>query len=316
MSRRPHAVSLSRGRACLALAAALALASAPPLPAHDSPEHSVELLTARLHREGRSAALLCERAQGYRELGRLAEAEADLTAAWAAEPANLDAANTLARVQFHRGQPGPALATLSRALDRSGSDTARAPLLLTRAEIRAAQGEPTAALADCERALATAGEPDPEWYLLRAQLQLRAGRPAAAAAGLQRGFEQTGNAVLEAEWIDALIDAGDARAALGRIAGPLDQSRWRSSWLLRRARARLVLGDNVRARGDARAALRELELRLQSPRPDPSLLLDRGLAHALLGETKAARQDLDAARAAGAEPGATWRLEARLDAAR
>jgi tetratricopeptide (TPR) repeat protein len=298
------------------VATALALAAAPPLPAHDSPEHSAELVTARLQREGRSPALLWERAQHYRELGRLAEAEADLAAACAGDPANLDAANTLARVQFQRGQPTPALATLERALAQAGSDAARAPLLLTRAEIRTAQGDAAAALADCDRAFAAAQDPDLDWYLLRAQLQLRAGRAAAAAAGLERGFAQTGSAVLEAEWIEALIDAGQAQAALARIEGPLADSRWRSSWLLRRARARLVLGDNVRARGDARAALRELEERLQTPRPDPSLLLDRGLAHALLGETNAARGDLTAARAAGAEPGATWRLESRLAAAR
>lgn len=310
MSRRRPAASLR------ALAGALALAAALPLSAHDSPEHGVEQVTARLEREGRHADLLCERARYYRELGRLPEAEADLAAAWAAEPGHLEAANTLARVQFHRGQPRQALATLDRALTRAETDAARTPLLLTRAEVRAAQGDAAAALADCDRAFAGAGEPELDWYLLRAQLQLRAGRAAAAAAGLRRGFEQTGNAVLEAEWIEALIDAGEARAALDRIEGPLAESRWRSSWLLRRARARLALGDTSRARGDAHAALRELDTRLQTPRPDPSLLLDRGLAHALLGDKAAARRDLDAARAAGAEAGATWRLESRLATAR
>lgn len=279
--------------------------------AHDSPEHVAEELTALLQRGGRSAELLLQRATQYRELGRLAEAEADLRAALEVEPSSLGPANDLARVQLHRGHAAEALATLDRALDRSPAD-ARAPLLLTRAEIRAAQGDFRTALADCDRAFASTEAPELDWHLLRSQLQLRAGKFAEAATGLQKAFEQTGSAVLEAEWIDAMLDAGQAKAALERVEGPLADARWRSSWLIRRARARLVLNDRTRARGDLHAALTELNERLHPTRPDPSLLLDRGLAHSLLGDAAAAGADLAAARAAGAEPGSAWRLESRL----
>ncbi|MFM1768660.1 MAG: hypothetical protein RJA22_1189 [Verrucomicrobiota bacterium] len=310
-SRRPPRPAPALGRLLVLL---VALGPA-PLPAHNSPDHNAEAVTARLAREGRSAALLCERAHHYRELGRLADAEADLAAACELAPGDLDAANQLARVQFQRGDTTRARQTLDRALPRARSAGERAPLWLTRAEVRAAAQDYAAALADCEQAFA-ASDPDLDWFLLRAQLQLRAGRPADAAAGLRRGFEETGNAVLEAEWIEALIDAGQATEALGRIEGPLAASRWRSSWLLRRARARLALGDRVRARGDLHEAVRELDSRLVATRPDPSLLLDRGLARALLGDRTAARADLDQARRSGAEAAATWRLESELAATR
>lgn len=319
---RPAAPSRATGRAsgwshAGAVLACLVLLLPVPSPAHDSPEHVVEQLTAEMDRDGRSAARLCERAVQFRELGRLAEAEADLAAALEAQPDNLGTANDLARVQWHRGQAARALTTLKDALAHAATPEEQSPLLLTRAEIRTAQGAHTEALADCDRAFGGGATPDLDWYLLRAQLQVRAGRAADAAAGLKSGFEHTGNAVLEAEWIEALIDAGRARDALDRIEAPLADSRWRSSWLLRRARARLALGDATRARGDLHAAIRELNTRLEgSTRPDPSLLLDRGSARALLGDLDAARQDLKAARAAGAEPISRWRLEARLDGVR
>jgi len=302
-----------RGIGCLLAGICATLAPIPAI-AHDSPEHVVEQLTADMHRDGQRPGLLCDRATQYRELGRLAEAEADLSAALAAEPGNVSAANDLARVQLHRGHPTNALATLDRAIHRAANAEDRSPLLLTRAEIRATLGEHKAALADCNNAFSQGVLPDLDWYLLRSQLQLRAGQPAAAVAGLKQGFEQTGNAVLEAEWIEALIDAGQPRLALERIEEPLAQSRWRSSWLLRRGRARLELGDTTRARGDLREAIHELDARLEAPRRDSALLLDRGLAHALLGEHAAARRDLEAAQSAGADPGTTWRLESRLAA--
>jgi tetratricopeptide (TPR) repeat protein len=148
--------------------------------------------------------------------------------------------------------------------------------------------------------------------LQRSQLQQQLGRHDAAAAGLKQGFEQTGNPVLEAEWIDALLDAGQARVALERIEPPLAESRWRSSWLLRRGRARLALGEAVKGRGDLHAAVTEINERLNEVRPEPSLLLDRGFALALLGDAAAARRDLAVARQSGAEASSIWRLESCL----
>jgi hypothetical protein len=116
---------------------------------------------------------------------------------------------------------------------------------------------------------------------------------------LTDGFEATGSAVLEAESIEAMIDAGYAAPALARIESKLVVGRWRSSWLIRRARARLAIGDESSAHEDLRAAIEEIDERLRPDRPDLNLLIDRGVAHALLGNRVAALADLKTAREHG-----------------
>lgn len=284
--------------------------------AHDSPEHVVEWLTARMSEQGKSADLLWRRAAEYRELGVLESAASDLREAVALKPDFLVARADLGRVQLRQGKAALALETLNEAVSAAGDEVSRAPLYLTRAEIHADRGELADAARDCERAIGATTGPEPDWYLLRGQMLLRLGKASEAAAGLKQGFEQTGSAVLEAEWIDALLDGGQARTALERIEPLLAESRCQSSWLLRRARARLALGQTARARGDLHAAVTEINERLNPARPEMHLLLDRGLALALLGDTTGANRDLAAARKAGADATAAWRLEARLAAKR
>lgn len=282
--------------------------------AHDSPEHVVEQLTARISEQGKSADLLWRRAAEYRELGVLDSAARDLREAIALKPDFLVARADLGRVQLRQGRSALALKTLNEAVSAAVDEASRAPLYLTRAEIHADRGELTDAAADCERGIKATTGPEPDWYLLRGQMLLRLGKPVEAAAGLKQGFEETGSAVLEAEWIDAELDAGGVRAALERIEPLLAESRCQSSWLIRRARARLALGQTARARGDLHAAVTEINERLSPARPEMHLLLDRGLALALLGDTAGASQDLAAARKAGADATASWRLEAQLAA--
>jgi tetratricopeptide (TPR) repeat protein len=267
-----------------------------------------------MNEQGKSADLLWRRATEHRELGALESAASDLREAIALQPEFLTARADLGRVQLRQGKTALALETLNEAVLVASDEASRAPLFLTRAEVHAERGELAAAGADCERAIGACPAPEPDWYLLRGQILLRLGKAPEAAAGLKQGFDQTGSAVLEAEWIDAMLDAGMARAALERIEPPLAESRCQSSWLIRRARARLALGQSARARGDLHSAVTEINGRLSPARPEMTLLLDRGLALALLGDTAGASDDLAAARKAGADAAATWRLEAQLAA--
>ena len=301
-----------RGVAAL-LIAAVAFLCPRYAAAHDSPEHVVEALTARMKERGETADLLSRRATEYRALSQLAPAARDLQAALKLQPDLFAAHADLARVQLQLREFASARATLDRAIARAPDEATRAPLRLVRAEVHAASGELNQALSDCELAFAATPAPEAEWFLQRSQLQQQLGRNAEAAVGLKQGFDQTGNPVLEAEWIDAMLDAGQTRVALARIEPQLAESRWRSSWLLRRGRARLALGEAVKGRGDLHAAVTEIDERLSAVRPEPTLLLDRGFALALLGDAAAARRDLAAARQAGAEAASTWRLESCLD---
>ena len=283
-----------------------------PVAAHDSPDHVVEALSVEMARTGTNASLLWQRATEYRALGRLAPAAKDLQHALSLDPRFILAWSDLARVQLNRNRASEALASINRALELAGDEGSRAPLRMVRAEVENALGRPDAALADCERALSTGTAPEADWFLARGQLQLRLGRYAEAAAGLKKGFDQTGSAVLEAEWIDALIDGGKYREALELIEPRVAEARCQSSWLLRRGRARLALGDTLRARGDLNATITEINGRLHRTQPDAALLAERGLAAALLGDAAAARRDLASARRLEVDEATLLRLEVAL----
>ena len=283
-----------------------------PAVAHDSPEHVAEALSVEMARTGTNTTLLWRRATEYRALGRLSSAAADLQHALSLDPKFMPAWSDLARVQLSRSRASEALSSINRALVLAGDERSRAPLRMVRAEVEATLGRPDAALADCERALSAGAVQEADWFLARCLLQLRLGRYVEAAAGLKKGFDQTGSAVLEAEWIDALIDGGKHGEALQLIAPRLIDARCQSSWLLRRGRARLASGDAVRARGDLNAAITEINSRLHPTQPDAALLAERGLASALLGDEAAARRDLATARRPDVDEATLLRLETAL----
>lgn len=275
--------------------------------AHDSPEHEVEFLTTRMSHVGKSASLLMRRAAEYKALGLLDKAAADLTEAIRLEPKGPAAYADLARVQFAQEKLVEACTNVSRSIALTADASQRGPLYLLRAHIQAARGLATEALADCEL---SARRDDQDWYLIRSQLQGQLGRHDAQVAGLKEGFERNGSIVLEIEWVEAMIDAGQFRPALERINDHLNRLRWRSSWLLRRARA--LKGMKADFQPDALAALAELNQRIKLDHPEPTLLLDRALAYALLGKPTEATNDLSLAKKHGIPPASCARVEALL----
>jgi tetratricopeptide (TPR) repeat protein len=304
------------GRVTGALTVLLALSLPLRAPAHDSPEHVVEMLTARMELVGERPDLLWRRATEHRVLRDLPAASRDLKRALKLNPRFLSALTDLSRVQLAQGQRRRALWTTDRAFAFVPDEAGRAPLRMLRAEIFAEGGNMKQALIECDRALRHSETPALDWYLTRSQFQSRAGRFDEAIAGLKAGFERTGSAVLEVECIDVMLDAGRFDEALQRIEPILADSRWQASWMVRRARARLAAGEVSDAHADLLAAIRELNQRLASPRPDPGLLADRGLASALLGDAAPAQRDLQQAKRLGADAETVRRLELALAALR
>ena len=275
-----------------------------PLWAHDSPEHEVEALTLRMAKVGKTASLLMRRASEYRALSDLEKAAADLKEAIALEPKLPAPYAELARVQLAQEQLTEACDNATRSLALIEDSEERGAVFLLRAQIQAARSRPGDALADCDLA---DREDDLDWYLTRSQAQAQLGKLEARATGLKDGFERNGSIVLEIEWVEAMIDAGQYQPALERINGRLNQLRLRSSWLLRRARALKGLKADFQA--DAQAALTELNRRIKPELPEPTLLLDRATASALLGQTDSAKNDLEAARKRGIPASACRRVE-------
>lgn len=279
--------------------------------AHDSPEALVNRYSALMSAHGVTPLLLAKRAEEYAVLGELDKAATDWEHLLQLQPRSLNALTELSKVRLDAGRLTEAMTSVNQALALATRPEEQAQLYLIRAHIHRARGDVTNALADCERFFVHP-VPDLDAFIIRSQLQLRLQQGEAAVAGLREGWERTGSAVLEAHWIEALIDAGRPAEALTQIELRLPETRWQSSWLLRRARARLRLGEVAAARDDLQRAIQEINPRLTSGYPDLTLLVDRGLAHALLGDTVAASRDLNQARRAGAEPWLLFRLEAAV----
>lgn len=299
-----------------ALLLLFALILPPSLIAHDSPEHVVEILTARMETVGERADLLWRRAVEYRALRNHHAAAKDLKRAIRLRRDYLPAYLDLSRVQMNLGQRRRALWTIRRALRLPQSEAGRAPLRMVKAEVLAESGKPAEALNECDRALAVVAQGELDWYLTRSQLQCRLGRFDEAVGGLRRGFELTGSAVLEVECLDAMIDAGQFTEALQKVEEGLNESRFQSSWLLRRARIRLGQGSIAGGHQDLADAIVEMNRRLHPKHPESGLLSERGFAYALLGDVELARRDLLAAQQAGADAGMLRRLEVALAASR
>jgi tetratricopeptide (TPR) repeat protein len=282
------------------------LGAGTPAFAHDGPEHEIEELTERIAREGESADLLIQRAIEYQVLSKFAEAARDLERALQLEADSVMAHRELSRAYFSLGKTNDALRTATRALKSPAAAHDHAALLMVRTEILRARGEHQKALDDAERAIKEYPV-NVEWYLIRSQLQARLKLKKDRIKGLEAGIKQTGSGVLEAERIDALIDDGQHAAALERIESELKDSRWQSSWLIRRAKVRLASEKKEDAKADLEAAVAELNSRINATSPDPSLLADRGLARDLLGEEEDARKDYETARDKGVTD--DWLLE-------
>jgi tetratricopeptide (TPR) repeat protein len=281
-----------------------------PLSAHEGPEHEIEELTERMKRNGETAELLTERAVEYRVLGKLPEATKDLELALTYAPDSVGAHCELARVFFLGGKASEALTTIARGLTVKTDDPSDyAALRMLRAEIFRSQNEHKKALEDCDTGLRL-HKANPEWYLLRSDVQRRLKMHQERIAGLEDGIRETGAGILEIERIEAQMDAGQWAAALKMIETELDDSRIKSSWLIRRARAFIGLGKRTEADADLKAAMEEISARIDLKNPDAPLLLDKALIYELLGEKKDALRAYEEARDKGAADGVNDKIKA------
>jgi tetratricopeptide (TPR) repeat protein len=263
--------------------------------AHDSPEHVVEDLTLLMRQKGVSAELLYRRACEYRALRQLDKAAADLNAALKLDARHLAATIELGQVELEQKRTDQALATSDKAKELAKSNVEQARVYMLRSDIQHARGKNDLAVAECEEACRLAPD-EIDCLLRRSQLYLALGKHAERLKGLESARAANPSVVLTIEWIEARIEAGQAKQALADIDKELADSRWQSSWLIRRARALKKLGREAEAKQALTAAVAEINKRLSPTRPDVTLIVDRGIAQAMLGNTRAAQADLTAAR--------------------
>jgi len=276
------------------LCAAMLLVTGFDVIGHDSPEHEIEALNKKIAASGATAELLAQRATEWRALGKYDEAARDLEKALLTRSNSIPLILEYASVELERGNVCVASGVIESGLARA-QETEKAPLHMMMAEVFEQRGVHDKALVECEMAMAGA-EPQLEWHLTRARLMCRLGRHAQAAATLKVAHEKTPNVVLEIEWIEAMIDAGQNAEALERVSNYTRRGRWRSAWLIRRARAELGLNRREAAKASLAAALGELEQRINPAKVDATLLADRAMALLLRGDRDAAAKDMDRIR--------------------
>lgn len=260
--------------------------------AHESPEHNVQQLTRGI-KTNRTADHLFQRAAANRALGQLEKTAADLHGAISLDPTRLSYPLELCRVQLALGQPAQALDTANNALKLARSATQRARVHILRAEAYQLDQQPQPSLQAVQLAFHEAPRGEIEWFLLRSENQRQLQLHPQRIEGLNTGRQLHHSAVLKAHWIDALIDARRFPTALPLIDSELTDRRWKSSWLIKRARTLQGLQRDTEAAANLQAALTEINSRLIPTRPDPFLLADQGTAHALLGNQAQARACLE-----------------------
>ena len=247
--------------------------------AHEGPIHVVEALSHRMRIQGESVSLLLRRAAEYRILGKSNESINDLLRVVRMDPSHIGAKVELSRIYLARRDPDRARMWIGRAI---ATERPQAHLFAVRGDVHAAQEEFLAALKDYDRAIQS-GAADVEWYLKRSSVHERLGLTDERIQGLEEGFRRTLSVVIEGEWIDALIEGGQPQLALTKIEPRLERSRLKSSWMIRRALAKLALGLCWQAEADLERAIEEIHERLHPTRSAPDLVSDLALARRLFG---------------------------------
>ena len=288
------------------------LVALPLLHAHHDTEKMIALFSERIQSGEASAELYFRRAIEYRVLRQYAKAEADLQQALKVDPNYTAAHRELAHLLAKKGKKRLAIQSARQAIHASRDINERAGAMILLARLLAASGQPELALQHCRDAFVLRPSGKVEWYLLHAELLNSLKMDRKRQEVLAAGYAATHSIVLRNAWIDALLDAGEHGTAMPIIEKELKESRLKSSWLLRFARAKIATSQKVEAIAALRLCLEELTVRIHPERPDISLIAQRGLARALLGRSEGACQDLEKALAAGADQWMTATLKRTL----
>ncbi len=298
---------------CAALATVMAGAA---LPARSDPGHEIRIedLNKQIAENPALPDLYFQRSINYREINRTAESRADLEKCLTLQKSFLPADRELARLDEHEGHRKEAIDRLEKAIAAAPPDAAfHLPgCYSVLADLLLKSDRNEDALAAASTGIALTQELTIDLYLLRAEAQRRLGKHDERVRDLAGATQRLKSFVLRIAWIEALIDAGRSAEVLPEIQKEIETSRYRASWLIRRARVYLHDGKQAEAAADLDAALVEVESRIRPELPDLSLVCDRALIRALQGNRDEAAKALTEAKQRGADAWMTRVLEAVL----
>ena len=276
-----------------------------PLLGHSDLSETIQTLNKKITQRP-SAELYLKRALEYRALRIKKHAIEDLQSALKLQPDHHLALTSLIQLSPPASLRKLALIHHYHSLVKNSTKRVEATQLL--AQYFTEADLPHLALPLCEKLQSQSpDQKNTALDLLHAEILTSLGKHQQASRILKESWQRTHSIVLRNQWIDAALTARHTTDCLPIIEQELATSRFLSSWLIRRARAALILGDSARAHTDLNQALAEISTRLRPAQPDLTLIADRALAHALLGQHQQARQDLQQLKKSSLPP-ATYRL--------
>jgi len=284
---------------CLALITTVVIA-------HDSPLHTIDEINKHHHL---TPDQLLQRAIAQRATGHTDLAIADLKAAIHQSRKQLGYHLELARTQLGAHHATETITAAERALPLATTPTQRATIHILCAEAYQLDKKPQKSLNATELAFKEIPQGEIEWYLLRSESQRALKQHHQRVADLASGLKHHPSAVLKAHWIDALIEDFQYTQALQEIGNELTDRRWKSSYLIKQARAFKGLHRDTESQTALKSALAEITPRINSERPDPILLADQGIVHAMLGNIDQAKYCLRELRKHHVPAWITARLE-------
>ena len=265
---------------------------------HRSPDRVVEALRERIKADGASLRLLTDWAYEHQSLGNWQAAVTAFRAAIELEPRSRFAILGCAKALLHTDAWPQADEMAQRGLALDENAASQAPFHALRARVFSRQHRWLDAL-EAWRGSLRSPHPEIDWFLGEAECLARLTRHPERVEALARAMTRNPSIVLRRAWIRALVDAGEFEVAFREIDRGMTMARWKSSWLLLRAR---IHGENQRfeeQKVDAMAAWLELRNRVRSALSDPYLVKDAAWALGYLGECDQALAYVEKARLLG-----------------
>tara|TARA_Y100001960_G_scaffold59792_2_gene62352 strand:+ start:370 stop:1254 length:885 start_codon:yes stop_codon:yes gene_type:complete len=280
---------------------------------HHDTKTLIKNLTKRIESGESTAENYYKRAIEYRVLGQIKEAEKDLKMALERNVNFTFARREMTRILSKKGKHKQAILCAEKVIINALTKREKSSAMILLAEVLSNAGEPSEAIKYSSAAFELYPNGKIEWYLLHARLLREMKRDGERPETLHTGYQATGSIVLRNAWIDSLLECHQYETALPIIEKELLESRLKSSWRLRRAKAYIGTGKVNAAMKDLRMCLKELNQRIHPRNPDMTLIADRGLAHALLGNINTAKNDLTHLVQIGADKWITASLQKAIN---
>ncbi len=261
------------------------LASSPLALAHHSPSEVIESLSHRINQGERNATVFVRRGDEFRALGDYPAAVADYNLALHLRAENFSALYGMAQAHFRQSHWDEAQAAASRGLASTSNAEDAATFHAIIARIHEQHDDWEKALDSWQQTLESS-RPNVDWYLGESRSLQRLNKVDKARQALVAAMKRNPSIALQRAWIKTLIESDEIDEAEKQIAGGLKRTRWKSSWLLLRARLRLAQHQTDAARHDAQAALNEINRRQSPGSVNPFLVADREFATHILGRAE------------------------------